>query len=141
MPELSRTYPEITPGRSVAQTGIDNPNKIAQVPRFRSLRLRAFTLPTPVGNPGATRYSTANSADGLTVCFEILSFTLISILYVPGCRFAATIDFCSVTCSPTLPIVSVLSVFCTTCLLVARLVMSYSNVAEGLCVFSSTPRL
>lgn len=80
MPELSRTYPEIAPGRSAAQTGSDNPNTIAQVPSFRNLRLRNLTLPTPVGNPGASRYSTANSADGFTVCFEILSFTLISIL-------------------------------------------------------------
>jgi hypothetical protein len=84
MPELSRTYPEIAPGRSVAQTGSDNPNRIAHTPKFRSLKLRSLTLPTPVGTPGAIRYSTANSADGFTVCFEMLSFTLISILYVPG---------------------------------------------------------
>src|SRR5580658_616154 len=95
-------------------------------------------------NPRGTkqaRYSTANVAEGSTVCLEMLSFTLISTRYTPGCRFAEEIDFCNVICSPTLPIVSVDSVFCTTDLLVAMLTMSYSKVAEALCVFSSTPKL
>ena len=75
------------------------------------------------------------------LCLEMLSFTFMLILYTPGGRLAEAIDFCSVTCSPTLPIWSVDSVFYTTGLLVAMLTMSNSNVAEGLCVLSSTLKL
>src|SRR5262249_16841194 len=41
MPEELRTYPEITPGCSLAQTGSDNPISNAQKPSLRSL------TPTP----------------------------------------------------------------------------------------------
>src|SRR4029077_8511017 len=59
----------------------------------------------------AVRYSTATVAEGSIVCLEMMSFTLISMRYTPGCRLAGVIDFCNVTCSPTLPMVSVDSVF------------------------------
>src|ERR1700678_244562 len=42
-------------------------------------------------------YSPAKVAEGSTVCLEILSFTLISMRYTPGCKLAAAIDFCNVT--------------------------------------------
>src|ERR1019366_2682915 len=114
------------------------PEATAQ-PSLPKIRYGEASLQPP-GNQAA-RYSTANVAEGSMVCLEMLSFTLISIRYTPGGRFAAATDFCSVTCSPIFPIVSLDSFCCTTCLLVATLTMSYSNVAEGLCVFSSTPRL
>src|SRR5580698_7699328 len=80
-------------------------------------------------------YSTAKVAVGSTVCLDSLSFTLISILYRPTGRFAAESVFCNVTWSPTLPIVSVESTVWMTALLLASVTL-YSNVADGLCVFS-----
>src|SRR5579871_1929364 len=83
--------------------------------------------------PVCLNYSTANVAEGSTVCFEILSLTLISILYTPGPRFDEATALCKVTCSPTLlPSLSDASTAWTTGLLVAVFTMSYSNVAEGL---------
>src|SRR5208282_4335032 len=107
--------------------------------RLRGTRAFGTSRPPPLGNQAAA-YSTAKVAVGSTVCLERLSFTLISILYKPGCRLAAESVFCSVTWSPTLPMVSVDSTVWMTALLFASVTL-YSNVAEGLCVFSSTLRL
>ena len=73
-PALLRTYPEIAPGLEAAETGITDPTTITRNPSFNP-SLRSIN-PTPRGNK-LTLYSTANVADGSTVCLDTLSFTLI----------------------------------------------------------------
>ena len=70
VPEVLRTYPEIAPGRSAAQTGSASPNTIAQVPSLRSFNF----APPPGGMQGVTQLQT--SLTDQSVCFEMLSFTL-----------------------------------------------------------------